>query len=91
MRKDIKESGWIEKNWKNEKKNFPEFWPSGSPPRGPHISAQGENFKNPSYGSLPTTQRVIHAKLDGIRSFNLRGMDTGFDFHPGQLKKRGNL
>ena len=91
MRKDIKESGWIEKNWKIEKKIFLNFGPGGPPSRGPHISAQEENFKNPSYSSLPTTHRVIHAKLDGIRSINLKEMDTGFDFHPGQFKKRGNL
>ena len=47
MRKDIMESGWIEKNWKNEKKNFLNFDPRGLPQQG--------------------------------------------DFHPGQLKKRGNL
>ena len=63
----------------------------GVPPRGGHISTQGGNFKNRFYGSLPTTTTVIHAKFGGVWSLNPGEIDTGFDFHPGQLKKRGNL
>ena len=40
MKKDIKESGWIEKNWKNEKKISLIFGIQG-PPLGAPISRLG--------------------------------------------------